>query len=201
MVNKTTYIKPKWKANVGLDWLRFASTEFFDRWIVEYGKKSTRPVNKTLGLALASSAITIAYEFDDELGFDNTKQIPLPSKSAKGAVELMMRSADFAFVVRQIADLNVLGDIELLADSDALVLKFETTASSYECWIPACDEEGKRSSKHFNAYEVVQSDTLKMHIDPEDDVPEPTAEVMELLRANIARIKLKKKKAKKKAKR
>ena len=201
VVNKTTHIKPKWKANVGLDWLRFASTEFFDRWIVEYGKKSTRPVNKTLGLALASSAITIAYEFDDELGFDNTKQIPLPSKSAKGAVELMMRSADFAFVVRQIADLNVLGDIELLADSDALVLKFETTASSYECWIPACDEEGKRSSKHFNAYEVVQSDTLKMHIDPEDDVPEPTAEVMELLRANIARIKLKKKKAKKKAKR
>ena len=199
VINKTKRIKPAWHATVDLNWLRFAGAEFFDKWIVEYGKKSTRPVNKTLGLALASNAITIAYEFDDELGFDSVKQIALPSKSAKGAVELLMRSADFAFVVRQIADLNVLGDIELLADSDALVLKFETTASSYECWIPACDEKGERSSKHFNAYEVVQSDTFKMHIDPEDDVPEPTAEEMELLRANIERIKLKKQKAKKKA--
>ena len=200
-INKTKRIKPKWQAAVDLDWLRFASTEFFDKWIVEYGKKSTRPVNKTLGLALASSAITIAYEFDDELGFDNLKRIALPNKSAKGVVELLMRSADFAFVVRQIADLNVVGDIELLADSDVLVLKFETTASSYECWIPACNEKGERSSVHFNAYEVVQSDTFKMHIDPEDNVPEPTAVEMELIRANIARVKLKKKKDKKKAKR
>lgn len=201
VTNKTKRIKPTWQASVGLDWLRFASTEFFDRWIVEYGKKSTRPVNKTLGLALASNAITIAYEFDDELGFDNAKQIALPSKSAKGSAELLMRSADFAFVVRQIADLNVLGDIELLADSDALVVKFETTASSYECWIPACDAKGERSCTHFNAYEVVQSDTFKMHIDPEDDVPETTAEEMELLRANIARVKLKKQQLEKKVER
>jgi hypothetical protein len=201
VINKTERIKPAWHATVDLNWLRFAGTEFFDKWIVEYGKKSTRPVNKTLGLALASSAITIAYEFDDELGFDNLKRIALPNKSAKGVVELLMRSADFAFVVRQIADLNVVGDIELLADSDVLVLKFETTASSYECWIPACNEKGERSSVHFNAYEVVQSDTFKMHIDPEDDVPEPTAEEMELIRANIARVKLKKQKDKKKAKR
>ena len=80
-------------------------------------------------------------------------------------------------------------------------MKFETTASSYECWIPACNEKGERSSVHFNAYEVVQSDTFKIHIDPEDDVPEPTAEEMELIRANIARVKLKKQKDKKKAKR
>ena len=201
VTNKTKRIKPAWQATVDLDWLRYASTEFFDKWIVEYGKKSTRPVNKTLGLALASSAITIAYEFDDELGFDNAKQIALPSNSAKGAVELIMRSADFAFVVRQIADLNVVGDIELLADSDALVVKFETTASSYECWIPACDEKGERSCTHFNAYEVVQNDTFKMHIDPEDDVPDTTAEEMELLRANIARVKLKKQQLEKKVER
>ncbi len=201
VTNKTKRIKPAWQATVDLDWLRYASTEFFDKWIVEYGKKSTRPVNKTLGLALASSAITIAYEFDDELGFDNAKQIALPSKSAKGSAELLMRSADFAFVVRQIADLNVVGDIELLADSDALVVKFETTASSYECWIPACDEKGERSCTHFNAYEVVQNDTFKMHIDPEDDVPDTTAEEMELLRANIARVKLKKQQIEKKAER
>lgn len=201
VTNKIKRIKPAWQATVDLDWLRYASTEFFDKWIVEYGKKSTRPVNKTLGLVLASSAISIAYEFDDEIGFENAKKIALPSKSAKGAVELIMRSADFAFVVRQIADLNVLGDIELLADSDVLIVKFETTASSYECWIPACDEKGERSCTHFNAYKAVQTDTFKMHIDPEDDVPEPTAEEMELLRANIARVKLKKQQLEKKVER
>ena len=199
VTNKSKRIKPAWQATVDLDWLRFASTEFFDKWIAEYGKKSMRPVNKTLGVALDTKAMTVAYEFDDELGFDNLKPITLPNKSARGAVELVMRSADFAFVVRQIADLNVVGDIELMADSDALVLRFETTASSYECWIPACNEAGERSSKHFDAYVPVQSDTFKMHIAPEDDVPETTPEEFELMRANIARVKLKKQKSEKKA--
>jgi hypothetical protein len=199
VTNKTKRIKPAWQATVDLDWLRFASTEFFDKWIAEYGKKSMRPVNKTLGLALSADALAVAYEFDGEQGFDNLKRIALPKKSARGAAELVMRSADFAFVVRQIADLNVVGNIELMADSDGLVLTFETTASSYECWIPACDELGVRKSKHFDAYEVVQSDTFKMHIDLEDDVQETTDEELELIRQNIKRVKLKQQSKHKKA--
>lgn len=199
VTNKTEKIKPSWQATVDLSWLRCASTDFFDKWIVEYGKKSMRPVNKTLGLALSADALVIAYEFDGEQGFDNLKRIALPKKSARGATELVMRSADFAFVVRQIADLNVVGNIELMADSDGLVLTFETTASSYECWIPACDEIGVRKSKHFDAYEIVQSDTFKMHIDPEDDVPETTEEELELIRQNIKRVKLKQQAKHKKA--
>ena len=200
VTNKTKRIKPKWQASVNLDWLRLAGTEFFDKWIVAYGKKANRPVNKTLALALASDALSIAYEFDDEVGFDNCKRIMLPAKSAKGHVEMVMRSADFAFVIRQIADLNVVGDIDLAADDDALVVTFETTASSYECWIPACDSKGERNAAHFNAYEVVQSDSFKMHIDPEDDVPETTAEELDLIKANIERVKRDKAKKSKKAK-
>jgi hypothetical protein len=61
-----------------------------------------------------------------------------------------MRSADFAFVLRQIADLSVIGDLLMVADNDALVLRFSTTASDYEIWIPACNENGERIATHFD---------------------------------------------------
>lgn len=189
VVNKPERIKASWHANVDLDWLRDTSTAFLDKWIAAYGKKANRPVNKTLNVALGTQELTIAYEFDDALGYDNIKTVALPANSAKGHVELVMRSADFAFVLRQIADLNVVGVIKMQADADGLVLSFSTIASEYEVWIAACDENGNRCSTHFMAYRPEETKGLEFHVEPEDDALDVTAQDLEVMRANIERIK------------
>lgn len=188
VVNKSQRIKASWQADVDLDWLRHASTAFLDKWIAAYGKKANRPVNKTLNVALDAKDLTIAYEFDSALGYDNIKVVDLPANAAKGHIELAVRSADFAFVLRQIADLNVVGPISMQADADGLVLNFSTTASDYEVWISACDEKGNRSAAHFTAYRPEQTKGLAFHIEPEDDVPDVTQAELDVMRANIERI-------------
>lgn len=189
VVNKTQRVKASWQADVDLDWLRLASTAFLDKWIAAYGKKANRPVNKTLKVALDAKDLTIAYEFDAALGYDNLKTIALPVNSAQGHVELAVRSADFAFVLRQIADLNVVGSIDMQADAHGMVLTFATTASDYEVWIAACDERGNRIAAHFAAYSPVQTKGLAFQIEPEDDVPDVTQAELDVMRANIERIK------------
>jgi hypothetical protein len=189
VTNKTQCIKTHWQADIDLDWLRHATTEFLDKWIVAYGKKANRQVNKTLSVALDTKILTIAYEFDDELGYDNIKTIALPINAAQGQVELVMRSADFAFVLRQIADLNVAGAITMQGDSDGLVLSFSTTASQYEVWIPACDEKGNRCSTHFMAYRPEETEGLDFYIEPEDDFPDVTEQEGSVIEKNIERVK------------
>lgn len=189
VVNKPEGMTAVWQANFDLDWLRHASTQFLDKWIAAYGKKANRQVNKTLSVALDAQGLSIAYEFDDALGYDNIKAVVLPANSARGHAELIMRSADFAFVLRQVADLNIVGTIRMQADADGLVLTFSTTASDYEVWIAACDEAGKRSSAHFMAYRPEETKGLEFVMEPEDDVPEVTAQELEVMRSNIERLK------------
>lgn len=189
VTSKQEKITAKWQAQVDLDWLRTAVSTFFDKWIFAYGKKANRLVNKTLNVAFDAGSVVIAYEFDAKLGYDNTKIVALPQNASTGHVELTMRSADFAFVLRQIADLSIVGDLVMAADSGALVLKFETTASTYEVWIPSCDEIGERSSTHFEAYAAVASNQFTFHIAPEDDVPDMTAAELQLIKKNIKRVK------------
>ena len=189
VVNKTQRMKAAWKADVDLDWLRQTSTAFLDKWIAAYGKKANRQVNKTLSVALDAQRLTIAYEFEDALGYDNFKSIALPTNAAQGHVELVMRSADFAFVLRQMADLNVVGAISMQADAYGLVVRFSTTASEYEVWLAACDEKGNRYSAHFMAYRPEKTKGLEFHIELEDDVPDVTAQEFKVMRANIERVK------------
>ena len=178
-----------WECDVDLSWLRAATTSFFDKWIAAYGKKANRPVNKILKLRLSKANITIGYEFDAKSGFDNEKAIELSPHSAHGDVSLIVRSADFGFVLRQIADLNVQGLINIFADNNAIKLVFSTTANDYICWIPSCGNNGKRNSKHFSSYHPTQTEFVKTEVDPDDemDVEDSPAERIALKEAIIRR--------------
>ena len=192
VINKDVQLNPLWQCDVTLEWLRTAMSELFDRWIVKYGKKANRQENKTLDVAFSKTEMTIAYEFDISLGFDSLKVISIPSGAASGDVNFSMRSADFAFVFRQIADLNVTSSIRMEATEDVLMLKFATTCSEYECWIPACDERGNRSASHFTEYYPIESKSPALTVDPEDDVPEVTKQEMLELKERLELLKIKK---------
>jgi hypothetical protein len=176
---------PAWAATLNLNWLRLASNEFFEQWIAEYGVKAKRAINNVLEFIANVSEIRLGFEYEKTLGFDNSKLLTMPSGQANGTVNLHVRSADLAFVLRQIADLNVIGAIGIQADEHAIVLTFSTSANSYQCWIPACDLSGSRSTKHFTIYKPAQSPNLLQSEDLDDLAPEMTDKEHDALTAAV----------------
>lgn len=171
---KSADFTPAWAATLDLNWLRLASNDFFDQWIAQYGVKAKRAINNVLKFRARAAELVLGFEYEKTLGFDNSKTLTLPSGKAAGSVELNVRSADFAFVLRQIADLNVMGALDIKADEHAVILTFSTNANSYQCWIPACDLSGSRSTKHFTIYKPTQSPNLLQSEDPDDLASEMT---------------------------
>jgi len=178
---------PAWAATLDLNWLRLACNDFFDQWIAQYGVKAKRAINNVLKFQARASELVLGFEYEKTLGFDNSKTLTLPSEKAAGSVELHVRSADFAFVLRQIADLNVMGALDIKADEHAIMLNFSTSANSYQCWIPACDLSGSRSTKHFTIYTPTHSPNLLQSEDPDDLASEMTDKEHEALPAMVKR--------------
>jgi len=171
---KESSIVKEWFSTVDINWLRKASNEFVDKWIAEYGKKSKRPVNNIVKINLTNKLLEISYEFEEAFGFDNTKIITLPSKSSKGSATLTTKSSDFLFVMRQIADLNIVGNIAIKADTYAINFEFSSTVNDYQVTIPSSNRNGKRYSKHFTNYKPIQSSNPTFNYELDDDEPDMT---------------------------
>ena len=146
-------IKQSWSCDADLEWMREATDQFFDCWIAAYAKKHKRKINKTMQITLNKKGMTIGYELDDEQ-YDN--EMLLSMTGATGKAKLVVRSTDFAFVMRQLADLNVRGAISMTANAHGIELTFATATHSYTCVIPSCDEKGERSPELFTEYMPIQ---------------------------------------------
>lgn len=154
--------KPKpfrasWSGSVSIGWLRKATEVFFDRWIAAYGAKAKRDANKVIAVELDEKSLKVSYEFGGEHGWGSTKEIALDDGAAKGSAKIIARSTDLAFVLRQIADINVDGEIAMEVSADAMVLSFSSKALSYKVHIPASTKKGIRNAKCFQRYEPIQS--------------------------------------------
>lgn len=163
---KVAAFTASWQATLSLDWLREATTTFFDEWVAQYGAKAKREMNMTMHVMFDINAWLISHEFGDDAGWGTTKQIPIDPTVTKGAAELKVRSTDFAFVLRQIADLDVIGPLQVDASEHAIRIAFETSAMTYSVWIPACNNKGVRSGTCFERYHPVLSELAH---DPLDD--------------------------------
>jgi hypothetical protein len=143
---------PTWSLQADYRWLQGAVAAFFDNWIAEYGIKANRPMNKVLGVSLNPSEMIICYEFGKEQDFSNVKVLPLAPHTATGTAHLVIRSVDFAFVLKQIASLPLVGTISFAANNDLFSVECETDVNSYKVYIPACDDAGTRFSHSFSNY-------------------------------------------------
>lgn len=153
---KAKAFKPTWTASVSVSWLRDATAAFFDRWVTTYGNKAKRDMNRVMAVELAKT-MTVNYELSANGGWGSSKVIECQGTAPQGKASFTARSVDFAFVLRQIADLNITGSIDMKASSEATVLSFATAQISYVVHIPACNTKGERSSKCFQRYDPVLS--------------------------------------------
>jgi hypothetical protein len=153
-----------WNCDVTTDWLSHATSEFFDNWIAAYAKKHKRTINKTLNLGFTKKGLSIGYEFGED-GYDCDKQMAM--QGAVGKAQLIVRSTDFAFVMKQLADLDIKGSVCMAASSQGIELTFATATHRYTCMVPACDEDGERSSELFSQYTPEQTE-IELDFDADD---------------------------------
>ena len=149
------FIDSAWNCDVDVDWLRVATNKFFDGWIAAYAKKHKRKINKTLEVTLDKKGMTIGYEVEDD-EYDN--KMHLRMDGANGKTKFVVRSIDFAFVMRQLADLDVHGAVCMAANANGIELTFATATHKYMCVIPACDAKGERNTQLFTPYMPAQTE-------------------------------------------
>lgn len=166
------HFKNDWQGAVDINWLRTTSVAFFDNWIAAYANKANRAVNKTINLSFGKHGLNMGYECGDK-GFDNQKTYPM--ETCKGSAKLQVRSADFAFFVRQLADLNVQGNIDCKANAHGVKFEFATAANTYMCLIPACNAQGVRDKTYCTVYTPATTEHA-YDLDNDDKTPEITAE-------------------------
>jgi hypothetical protein len=169
-----------WQGKIGLRGLRDINARFLQQWIKSYGPKHKRSAHKILKLRFSTDMLTVVWEFTGTQ-FEIYKEFNVASggltDGGSGDFELYVLPRDFVFVMGQIAELNLLEDMFIAVAKHAIYLSFETAAAKYSCWIPACNEKGKRSYKNFQPYNPVTSIDPPPSEDPDDD---PELEVGEL---------------------
>lgn len=153
---KAKAFKPTWNATVSMQWLQNATEAFFDKWVAAYGDKAKRDMNRLMAVDF-NQAMTISYELGADKAWGSSKVIAFDGDAVQGKARLTARSVDLAFVLRQIADLNITSSIDIAASAEAMVLKFATAGLSYAVHIPACNDKGLRSSHCFHRYDPVLS--------------------------------------------
>ncbi len=161
---------PTWVGHASSYWLRTTVCEFFDKWIAAYAKKSNRPVNKTLLLNLMERSFVVGYEMGQDGMYveDNDKRFNLDN--GRGVADVQVRSTDFAFAMRQLADLDLLGGVHIGVNAHAVKLQFQTSVHSYTCWVPTCDSKGVRDKTSFKRYMPSQT---QLHKEWGDDNANP----------------------------
>lgn len=142
---------PTFRHVVSPQWLHKANIEFFDPWVMTYGAKANRMINMTLGLTFDSTCVRIDYEYFQSSGFNNQVTVDFDALGV-GQASLIVRSTDFAFTLRQIADLTLTSDLEIEASAALICLRFSTAAGPYTCWIPSCNKDAVRSAIGFSKY-------------------------------------------------
>jgi hypothetical protein len=156
-----------WHAELNIHSLRNISMEFFEQWISTYAEKHKRPMNSTFKLEL-DNKICIHYEKSETIQAHDIKyEYDISNLKFEGNINLYVRSIDLSFILRQIADLNLISPLYLFAQEIGIILLFETEANCFSCFVPSCDLNGKRSEKGFNYFHptVVETDQYYFPLD------------------------------------
>lgn len=163
----TNFTNFNWHAELSIHSLRSISMEFFEQWISAYAEKHKRPMNSTFKLEL-DNKICINYEKSETTQAHDIKYAyDISNLKFEGKINLYVRSIDFSFILRQIADLNLISPLYLFAQEIGIILLFETEANCFSCFVPSCDLNGKRSEKGFNYFhpKVVEHDQYYFSLD------------------------------------
>ena len=156
-INDSKFV-PQWNTTLSQDQIQEIAGMFLEKWITEYGHKTNRETNSIVEIVFDKTSIVINYEYDTDHKFNAKKTIDLFKANNHEPIKFMSRSVDFMFVLAQITDLDIIGDVEIKAMTNAVSLSFGTECSAFNVYIPASTDKAKIISDCFTTYTPIAVD-------------------------------------------
>jgi hypothetical protein len=164
-------IKSKFKVNPGV--LQKLAMQFADKWIESKGDHANRPENDLCNFSVTADAFE--FEIFDKTG--NVGSNPSCNHGKKLKLDKPYKQCfkcrDLMVALSGIGALQLIGDVEILLDSNVFVIKYKTDVANYTTAIPSYSKKTvKRNSKAFAKYKpklYLSHDAAVKHLQPLDD--------------------------------
>jgi hypothetical protein len=147
-------IKSKHKINAAT--MHKLAQQYANKWLDGKGDHSNRPENTLCSFTVTSTYFQFEiFEKSGDVGADPVCTIGKKLKITK-PYKQYFKCKDLMPVLSGIGALQLDGDVEILLDSNVLIFKYKTTASSYITAIPTCIKAtNERNAKAFIAFQPV----------------------------------------------
>lgn len=160
---------PKWQRSLSLDWFKKFNAAFTNNWVNSHARHVNREHQSVLEVLFRHSSLTVNF-FNLENQCDLHTLVGVPTGDSKNGYRLSLLSKDLAIVMLQIADLPIVGDVQMSAYPTLLKLAYETEVGSYTVYIPAVNSTGEPIGQGFGQYSLKSILPEEYEFDGEDDI-------------------------------
>jgi len=144
---------PTWHRTVKADWFKQFNAAFTNNWVNSHARYINRPHQSLLDIQFGIGSITVNF-FNLEGAYDITTKVDVPDGKNMNGFRRSFLSKDFAIAMLQIADLPVIGEIEISLLPGYLRISYETEVGLYRVYIPVVKSNGERDQKGFTVYSM-----------------------------------------------
>ena len=159
---------PKWQRSLGLDWFKQFNAAFTNNWVNSHARHVNREHQSVLEVQFRHSSLTVNF-FNLDNQCDLHTLVVVPTQESKNGYRLSFLSKDLAIAMLQVADLSIVGDVQVSLHPTFLKLAYETEVGFYNLYIPAVNSTGEHIGQGFGQYSLKSILPEEDEFEAEDD--------------------------------
>jgi hypothetical protein len=141
-----------WRGVLAHSWFKKFSIDFISLWLSSHGEHIKRSHQQVFKLTFDKASLGVDFFYHDGV-FESNVGVDIDEKCVNGTTtSVHVLTKDFAVVMRGLSDIAITSEVTLEVDADGIAFQFETASANYTVYVPTCDIEGTRSTKHFKQY-------------------------------------------------
>jgi hypothetical protein len=138
-------------AKLDTNWLAELNGEFLSRWVNGLGKNIKRKEYGVIALAFGKTGITFKFcQRANAYVEEELIRYTYASKAKPIAVDVLAK--DVIPVLNALVYADIVGDVTVEVDNNAILFKYKTKSADYIVAIPTTNSKGIRNEEHFEAY-------------------------------------------------
>jgi hypothetical protein len=144
-----------WSVKLPAEWFAGLRERWAGRWFAELGRfnQIVRPHNRSLLVKVTTKHLTLVFNRHAGQSAEEQFFFPTSINAAKDSHETSYFSKDLGPALYNLADADIVGDLTMSGNKDALLFRYDTPIGEFEIAIPTLDPAEKyRNTKLFFPY-------------------------------------------------
>jgi len=138
-------------AKLDANWLAELNGEFLSRWVNGLGKSIKRKEYAVIAMAFGKGGVTFKFSQRDN-NYVEEELIKYTSPSGTKAITVELLAKDVIPVLNSLVYSDLVGNVIVEVDSNAIFFKYKTKSAEYIVAIPTTNSKGIRNEEYFEAY-------------------------------------------------